>query len=96
MTGSEYVASLAKNARVVKSFNHLFGQYMDGRVEGGRRVLFYAGDDAAAKRTLHSLFEAMGFYPVDLGGLADGGRLMQVGGPLNGKHFIKRDSDMCL
>ena len=96
MTGSEYIESLAKSARVVKSFNHLFGQYMDGRVNGGRRVLFYAGDDSDAKRTLHPLFEAMGFYPVDLGGLADGGRLMQVGGPLNGKHFIKRDSDMCL
>lgn len=96
MTGSEYVASLAKGARVVKSFNHLFGQYMDGQIDGGRRVLFYAGDDADAKRTLHPLFEAMGFYPVDLGNLADGGRLMQVGGPLNGKHFIKRDSDMCL
>lgn len=96
MTGSEYVASLAKNARVVKSFNHLFGQYMDGKVNGGYRVLFYAGDDTDAKRTLHPLFDAMGFYPVDLGSLADGGRLMQVGGPLNGKHFIKREEDMCL
>ena len=35
-------------------------------------------------------------HPVDLGSLADGGRLMQVGGPLNGKHFIKREEDMCL
>lgn len=96
MTGSEYVASLAKGARVVKAFNHLFGQYMDGKVDGGNRVLFYAGDDTEAKRTLHPLFEAMGFYPVDLGGLAEGGWLMQVGGPLNGKHFIKREEDMCL
>ena len=96
MTGSEYVASIAKGARVVKSFNHLFGQYMDGEVDGGNRVLFYAGDDSDTKRMLHPLFEAMGFYPVDLGGLAEGGRLMQVGGPLNGKHFIKRKEDMCL
>ena len=96
ITGSEYVASLAKGARVVKSFNHLFGQYMDGQVDGGKRVLFYAGDDIDAKRTLHPLFDAMGFYPLDLGGLADGGLLMQVGGSLNGKHFIKREEDMCL
>ena len=96
MTGSEYVAYLAKGARVVKGFNHLFGQFMDGSVDGGNRVLFYAGDDAAAKKTLKPMFEAMGFYPVDLGNLADGGRLMQVGGPLNGKHFIKRTEDMCL
>lgn len=96
ITGSEYVASLAKGARVVKAFNHLFGQFMDGSVEGGNRVLFYAGDDIAAKKTLKPMFEAMGFYPVDLGSLADGGRLMQVGGALNGKHFIKRTEDMCL
>ena len=96
MTGSEYVASLAKNARVVKAFNHLFGQFMDGKVDGGNRVLFYAGDDADSKKVLHPMFEQMGFYPVDLGGLAAGGALMQVGGALNGKHFIKREEDMCL
>lgn len=96
LTGSEYVASLAKNARVVKAFNHLFGQFMDGKVDGGNRVLFYAGDDIDAKGTLRPMFEQMGFYPVDLGGLATGGALMQVGGALNGKHFIKREEDMCL
>lgn len=96
LTGSEYVASLAKNARVVKAFNHLFGQFMDGKVDGGNRVLFYTGDDADAKGTLRPMFEQMGFYPVDLGGLAAGGALMQVGGALNGKHFIKREEDMCL
>ncbi len=96
MTGSEYVSSLAKNARVVKAFNSLFGQFMDGEVNGGNRVLFYAGDDNNAKKTLHPLFTAMGFYPVDLGGLKEGGKLMQVGGALNGKHFIKRTKDMCL
>ena len=96
MTGSEYVASLAKGARVVKAFNHLFGQFMDGSVDGGNRVLFYAGDDTAAKETLKPMFEDMGFYPIDLGNLAEGGQLMQVGGPLNGKHFIKRTEDMCL
>lgn len=96
ITGSEYVASLAKNARVVKAFNHLFGQFMDGKMDGGNRVLFYAGDDADSKKVLHPMFEQMGFYPVDLGGLAAGGALMQVGGALNGKHFIKREEDVCL
>lgn len=96
ITGSEYIASLAKNARVVKAFNSLFGQYMDGKTDGGQRVLFYAGDDKDAKDNLKTLFEKMGFHPVDLGGLAEGGELMQVGGALNGKHFIKRNEDMCL
>ena len=96
MTGSEYVASLAKGARVVKAFNSLFAAFMDGATAEGNRVLFYADDDAAAKKTLAPLFGAMGFYPMDLGGLSDGGRLMQVGGALNGKHFIKRTEDRCL
>ena len=80
----------------MKAFNSLFGTYMDGVVDGGRRVLFYCGDDADAKAGLGGLFDQMGFYPVDLGGLAEGGRLMQVGGPLNGKHLVKRDDDRCL
>ncbi len=89
LTGSEVVAGYAKGARVIKAFNALYGQYMDGTTEKGKRVLFFAGDDAAAKKTVNGLFEAMGFYPVDLGGLREGGALMQVGGVLNATHFIQ-------
>lgn len=96
VTGSEYVAGLAKNARVIKAFGSLFSQYMDGITQEGRRVLFYAGDDIDAKREVYSLFCAMGFFPVDLGSLTDGGKLLQVGGALSGKHFVKRSDDLCL
>jgi 8-hydroxy-5-deazaflavin:NADPH oxidoreductase len=46
-TSSAIVADLVPGARVVKAFNHLFAALLEGdpRAEGGRRVLFYSGDD---------------------------------------------------
>lgn len=93
LTASEVVASLLPGARVVKAFNSMYGEFIDGEVDGGRRVLFYAGDDAGAKATVGKLFEQMGFYPHDLGSLAVGGRIMQIGGPLSAAHFIHREGE---
>ena len=51
---------------------------------------FIAGDDLEAKSIVKGLFDQMGFYPVDLGSLSIGGKMMQfVGGPLSGKHFTQ-------
>ncbi|MBZ6081833.1 NAD(P)-binding domain-containing protein [Streptomyces olivaceus] len=93
LTGSEYVASLLPGARVVKAFNALFVQYIapDPRHAAGRQVLFLAGDDAAAKRTVRDLTSEFGFAPVDLGTLREGGRLIQLGGPLSALHALKQD-----
>ncbi len=93
LTASEVVANLLPGARVIKAFSSLYGQFIDGEVEGGRRVLFYAGDDTAAKATIAGLFEKMGFYPHDLGTLAFGGRIMQLGGPLSAAHFIHKGGE---
>ena len=93
-TGSERVATLAPEARVVKAFNTLHAKYIaaDPRHPAGRQVLFYAGDDTAAKTTFHELTDGLGFAPVDVGSLRDGGRLMQVGGgPLSALHALKQD-----
>lgn len=93
LTGSEYVASLLPGARVVKAFNALFAQYIaaDPRHAAGRQVLFLAGDDPDAKRTVERLARSFGFAPVDLGPLREGGRLIQLGGPLSGLHVLKQD-----
>jgi 8-hydroxy-5-deazaflavin:NADPH oxidoreductase len=93
LTGSEHVASLLPGARVVKAFNSLYGQYIDAdpRHDAGRQVLFLAGDDADAKTTVIELTTSFGFAPVDLGPLREGGRLMQLGGPLSGLHVLKQD-----
>ncbi|MBZ6193724.1 NAD(P)-binding domain-containing protein [Streptomyces olivaceus] len=93
LTGSEYVASLLPGARVVKAFNALFVEYIapDPRHAAGRQVLFLAGDDADAKRTVRDLTSEFGFAPVDLGTLREGGRLIQLGGPLSALHALKQD-----
>lgn len=94
LTGSEWVASLAPGARMLKAFNTLHARYIIAhpRHEAGRQVLFYAGDDAPAKATFHQVFDGVGFAPVDVGPLRDGGRLMQVGGgPLSALHALKQD-----
>ncbi|MFC3996202.1 NADPH-dependent F420 reductase [Nocardiopsis sediminis] len=93
LTGSEYVASLLPGARVVKAFNALYGQFIapDPRHEAGRQVLFLAGDDTDAKSTVTGLASQFGFAPVDLGTLREGGRLIQLGGPLSALHALKQD-----
>ena len=90
-TGSERNAALMPGARVVKAFNTLYGRItaQDPRHGDGRLVVFMAGDDLASKVAVSSFADSMGFAPVDLGGLRDAGRLMQVGGgPLSGLHVI--------
>jgi predicted dinucleotide-binding enzyme len=83
-TSSELVAAQLPGARVVKAFNSLFAAWMaDEPVQAaGRRVVFMSGDEADAKRTVKELISAMGFAPVDLGGLMEGGQLQQAGKPL--------------
>jgi 8-hydroxy-5-deazaflavin:NADPH oxidoreductase len=91
--GSELVASLLPDAHVIKAFNNLYGPKIaaDPVTPAGRRILFYAGDDADAKRRFRAVVEEFGFAPVDLGPLRMG-RLMQVGdGPLTGLHAIRED-----
>jgi len=93
VTGSEYVASLLPGAHVVKAFNTLYGQYIaaDPVHDAGRQLLFLAGDDPEAKAQVSALVAAWGFAPVDVGALHEGGRLMQLGGPLSGLHALKQD-----
>ena len=89
---SEAFAGLVPGARVVKAFNHLPPQLLSGdpRAEGGRRVLFYSGDDAQAKAEVSGLIERLGFFGIDLGSLAVGGRLVQFpGGPLAALNLVK-------
>lgn len=92
-TASEFVADRAPGARVVKAFNTLYAQYIaaDPRHAAGRQLLFYAGDDQAAKADFHTVADALGFAPVDAGTLREGGRLMQVGGPLSALHALRQD-----
>lgn len=89
---SEQVAALAPGARVLKALNHLFAASLaaDPRPAAGNRVLFVSGDDAAAKKTFTAVLTDLGYAPIDLGGLAEGGRLHQAGGgPLVGQDLAR-------
>ncbi|MBN8943735.1 MAG: NADPH-dependent F420 reductase [Rhizobiales bacterium] len=81
---SEIVAEAVPGARVVKAFNTLPAALLatDPKQSGGRRVLFLSGNHAEANAQAASLIEALGFAPVDLGKLSEGGRLQQFGGAL--------------
>jgi predicted dinucleotide-binding enzyme len=89
---SDVFAGLVPGARVVKAFNHLQPHLLSGdpKAEGGRRVLFYSGDDARAKADIGALIERLGFFGIDLGSLAIGGALVQFpGGPLPVHNLVK-------
>ncbi len=66
---SEIFADLVPGARVVKAFNHLLANLVSGdpQSEGGKRVLFYSGDDAGAKAEVGALIDKLGFFGIDLG-----------------------------
>jgi 8-hydroxy-5-deazaflavin:NADPH oxidoreductase len=92
-TGSEWVARHLPGASIIKAFNAMYASYLaaDPRHGEGRQVVFYAGDDATACADFDDLMARLGFAPVKVGGLRDGGRLMQLGGPLSTLHVIKQD-----
>jgi hypothetical protein len=92
-TGSEYIAMLMTDARIVKAFNTVSMNVLakSAHRSDGRLVIFLAGDDAEAKVTVSTFIDSLELAPVDLGELRQGGRLMQAGGPLIALHVIKID-----
>ena len=64
------MARWAAGAKVVKAFNTIGAQHMANPRFGGQSAsMFICGDDAAAKKTVATLAEALGFEPVDAGPL---------------------------
>lgn len=77
---SAVVAKAFPGARLVKGFNHLLARTLatDPHVKGGRRVVFLSSDDESATASVATLAEQLGFAPVDLGKLEEGGALVQA------------------
>ncbi|WJN58867.1 NADPH-dependent F420 reductase [Pseudomonas sp. SO81] len=90
-SSSEVVSRLLPGARLVKAFNHLQPALLSGdpTAEGGRRVLFYSGEDAEAKAEVAQLIERLGFAGIDLGGLSEGRLAQFPGGPLPALNLVK-------
>nr|WP_274612784.1 NADPH-dependent F420 reductase [Bradyrhizobium brasilense] len=79
---SAFVAKAFTGAKLVKGFNHLVAAKLaaDPIVEGGRRVVFLAGDDEDATAPVAALAKQLGFAPVKLGRLNEGGALVHARG----------------
>ena len=88
---SRVVAQAFTGARLVKGFNHLGAAVLgqDPTEKGGRRVVFLASDDDDAAAEVGALAENLGFSPIKLGGLSEGGLLVQARGNSWGQLIFK-------
>ena len=88
---SKVVAQAFTGARLVRGFNHLVAAVLgqDPAVHGGRRVVFLASDDDGAAAEIGALAESLGFSPIKLGGLSEGGLLVQARGNSWGQLIFK-------
>jgi predicted dinucleotide-binding enzyme len=96
LVSSAFVAKSFSGAKFVKGFNHLVAAKLatDPVVEGGYRVVFLSSDDEDAYAPVIDLAKQLGFAPVKLGKLAEGGALVhardQAWGPLIFQDFFKK------
>jgi len=88
---SKFIEKAFSGAKLVKGFNHLIAATLeqDPAVKGGRRVIFLASDDEDAAAQIGTLAENLGFAPIKLGGLSEGGLLVQARGNSWGRLIFK-------
>ena len=98
LPSTAFAARAFPGAKVVKGFNHLLAATLatDPKVEGGHRVVFLSGDNEAATAQVAELARRLGFAPVNLGKLEEGGTLVQargrVWGPLIFQDLIRKEA----
>jgi len=82
LPSSVVISQAIPGAKLVKAFNSLPAEILaeDPNVKGGRRVVFLSSDDEGAAVQVATLVERLGFAPVQLGKLAEGGLLIQARG----------------
>jgi len=81
LPSSAVVAKAFTGAKLVKGFNHLIAATLaaDPIVEGGHRVIFLSSDEDATA-PVAALAKQLGFAPVKLGKLNEGGALVHARG----------------
>ena len=82
LPSSTFVAKAFTGAKLVKAFNHLVAATLaaDPIIEGGHRVVFLSSDDDDATAPVAALAKLLGFAPVKLGKLDEGGALVHARG----------------
>ena len=97
MASCVVISQALPGASLVKAFNHLYAKTLaeDPKVDGKRRVVFLSSDDQTAGNEVAKLVERLGFAPVWLGRLTEGGLLVQgrgnSWGPLIFQDLFKKD-----
>ena len=97
LPGSAIVAKAFSGAKLVKGFNHLGAATLatDPVVESGHRVVFLSSDDEEAVGPVAALAKQLGFAPVQLGKLNEGGALVhargRTWGPLIFQDLFKKE-----
>jgi predicted dinucleotide-binding enzyme len=84
---------MAVGARLVKSISNMpMAWIQDFSPNIPRTVIFTSGDDTEAKRLVIELINSTGLEAVDLGSLATGGAMHEIGAPLSAieLHFVRR------
>ena len=81
-SAAEEIAEAVPGVRLVKAFNTILAQVLaeGGRFGDRRAQVFVAGDDAAAKSTVSTLIERIGFDPVEAGPLKNARYLEPLAG----------------
>ncbi len=82
LPSSAVIAKAFTGAKFVIGFNHLPAATLatDPIVEGGHRVVFLSSDDEDAIAPVADLAKKLGFAPVELGKLNEGGALVHARG----------------
>ncbi len=97
LPSSAFAAKAFTGAKFVKGFNHLIAATLaaDPVVEGGHRVVFLSSDDKEAIVPVADLARRLGFAPVNLGKLNEGGLLVhardRTWGPLIFQDLFKKE-----
>ena len=97
LPSSAVVAKAFTGAKLVKGFNHLIAATLatDPVVEGGHRVVFLSSDDEDAIAPVAALARQLGFAPIELGRLNEGGALVhardRTWGPLIFQDLFKKE-----
>ncbi|MDW5316841.1 NADPH-dependent F420 reductase [Rhizobium sp. PL01] len=87
---SEINAERVPGAKLVKAFNQLPMKELVAPVaDGGRRVVFVSSDHSDASATIVSLATDLGFAPIAVGKIAEGGRLIQARNALVFQNLVK-------
>jgi predicted dinucleotide-binding enzyme len=88
---SEVNAERVPGAKLVKAFNQLPLRVLASPLpdDVGRRVIFVSSNHEDASAIVANLAESLGFAPIEVGKIAEGGRLIQARAPLVFQNLIK-------